>query len=61
MKHLVLYYDKYKTIPQVKVLENTEETLKFIDAKTKAGIECYEYTFAAKYSVAQNVIRTQTL
>lgn len=58
MKHLVLYYDKYKTIPQVKTFGDQAAADNFISAKTKAGIICYEYNFNAKYEVTRNTIKS---
>lgn len=59
MKHLVLFYDKSKTFPQTKTFEDPEAMQDFIQRKLNAGITCYEYNFSTKYSIEQQVVKTQ--
>jgi hypothetical protein len=59
MKHLVLYYDKYKTIPHTKTFETPEEMNSFIQRKLAAGIHCLEYNFVTKYSVSPTIVQSQ--
>ncbi len=58
MKHLVMFYDKYKTIPHLKLFNNEAEMQNFIQRKTTAGIDCYEYNLNNKYSVEQKVVKS---
>lgn len=58
MRHLVLFYDKFKTIPHCKIFDEANTMQKFIQQKTTAGIDCYEYSLDHKYSVAQQVIKS---
>lgn len=59
MNHLVLYYDKHRTIPQLQTFEDAVAMQTFIQHKLNAGITCYEYNFSTKYTVKPQVVKSQ--
>lgn len=61
MKHLVLFYDKSKVFPQVRIFNIREDADSFINKKTNSGIDCYEYGFTSKYSKQTQIVKSDTL